>query len=136
MNKRALVYVRCSTTQHDKKPEVQLEELRRYFLPSPLLQAFFGLLRASRSKFGGDAVLRHSSSSPANSATNYYGSDYLEAVKMSLPIYSNFAIFYLCRCSFIKQRVAVLRLPRSWMICQLGRLPMLMNYSTALSSMA
>lgn len=30
MTKRTLIYVRCSTTQHEQKPEVQLEELRRY----------------------------------------------------------------------------------------------------------
>lgn len=30
MSRNALIYVRCSTNQHDQKPEVQLEELRRY----------------------------------------------------------------------------------------------------------
>ena len=29
---RACIYVRCSTTHHEQKPEVQLEELRRYAL--------------------------------------------------------------------------------------------------------
>lgn len=28
--KRTVIYARCSTTQHDQKPEVQIEELRRY----------------------------------------------------------------------------------------------------------
>lgn len=28
--KRVLIYVRCSTTQHDQRPEVQIDELRRY----------------------------------------------------------------------------------------------------------
>lgn len=28
--KQVLVYARCSTTQHDQRPEVQIEELRRY----------------------------------------------------------------------------------------------------------
>lgn len=28
--KRVLIYARCSTTQHDQRPEVQIEELRRY----------------------------------------------------------------------------------------------------------
>lgn len=29
-DKRVLIYARCSTTQHDQRPEVQIEELRRY----------------------------------------------------------------------------------------------------------
>ena len=29
-DKRVLIYARCSTTQHDQHPEVQIEELRRY----------------------------------------------------------------------------------------------------------
>lgn len=28
--KKVLIYARCSTTQHDQRPEVQVEELRRY----------------------------------------------------------------------------------------------------------
>lgn len=28
--KQVLIYARCSTTQHDQRPEVQIEELRRY----------------------------------------------------------------------------------------------------------